>query len=336
VKALLLLSLGALALGCAASDEEDLGASGDSVNAGEIVGFHELTFDRYHSQAEIHQFLQGEALKHPEFVSFATLGVSRQNREIAYVVISNREPASQKAFYFNGTHHGDEWSSTEGILALADYLIGHRDEPRVRAILDQYAIYLQPLVNPDGHQVKTRVDSQGNDPNRDYAYTGEAGEDAFHLPEIRLVRDLVDRIHPRAAAAYHSGIQEVLWPWCYTALPPAAEESLAGAGKAAADAMHFDRYLQSYDDYPTTGEFIDYAYMKYGTAALTFEVSTAKTPSVSQLDGVVKNSVRGALAFIDAVRAEDLGAPKPVLAPRPPEGRGNQGAMGRRVGTRLE
>jgi hypothetical protein len=126
----------------------------------------------------------------------------------------------------------------------------------------------------------------------------------------------------------------VIWPWCYTSHDAPNAEVVSTAGKIVADAMGFDRYLQSYDDYPTTGEFIDFTYSKYQTLSLTFEVSTAKTPSASQLDGVVKNSVKGALAFIDTIKTVDSGQALPSTFGAGT--RGSEGAFGHRVGPRLE
>jgi len=292
-----------------------------------------LSFAQYHSQADIHAYLTSMATQHPDFVSFATLGASRQGREIAYVVVSNKAPSTVPALYFNGTHHGDEWSSTESILGLADYFIVHHADPAVSAILNSYAVYLQPLVNPDGHLARTREDSTGTDPNRDYSYPGRTDAASFKVPEIKLVKDLVDRIKPRAAAAYHSGIEEVLWSWCYTDAASTDDALLSSSGRIAAEAMGFDRYLQSYDDYASTGEFIDYAYSKYGTVALTFEVSTVKTPVATQLAGIVQNSVKGALAFVDAVVQADSGTASTTRTLKP---RASYGAAGRRTTPRLE
>ena len=127
----------------------------------------------------------------------------------------------------------------------------------------------------------------------------------------------------------------MLWSWCYTGNASTDDALLSGSGRTAAEAMGFDRYLQSYDDYASTGEFIDYAYWKYGTVALTFEVSTVKTPSASQLDGIVQNSVKGALACVDAVAKADSGAAASTktLSLRP---RSSYGVAGKRTTPRLE
>lgn len=274
-----------------------------------------LDFDRYHTQEEIGAYLREVADENPTLAKFHILGESDEGREIAYLTLTKGSEALP-AIYFNGTHHGNEWSSTEGILGLVDYLLAHRDEPDVSELLTRYVFYLQPLVNPDGHFHKTREEVHGKDPNRDYLYPGAAEGSKFKTKIIPLVRQLADSRKFVAAAAYHSGIEEVIWPWCYTGNASGDADRFHTLAKAAADAMGYSRYLQSYYDYATNGEFIDYLYMTQGTYALTFEVSQALTPPASQLDFVVKRSIDGALAFVRALAADRDGRLALARAPR--------------------
>ena len=266
-----------------------------------------LDFKSYHSQAAIHTYLSSLPALYPEIAHFNVLGQSLKKKEIAYVTISEGSAGALPAIYFNGTHHGDEWSSTESILGLIEYLVTHRNDSDVHALLTSYVFYLQPLVNPDGHEAKTRADSEGVDLNRDYAFPGSKSGESFKRKETQLMKNLVDQIKPRAAAAYHSGIEEVLWPWCFTADPVANEKLFYAVTEKTAKSMKMDRYLQSYDDYATEGEFIDYAYMAHSTLALTFEVSEIKTPPAKDLEAVVSRSVKGALTFAQAVWDADHG-----------------------------
>jgi len=265
----------------------------------------DIQFNRYHTQEEINQFMRDEAAKYPKFIQFKILGKSEQGREVSYVMIGTRPGAP--AFYFNGTHHGDEWSSTESILGLIDYLANHAFDAKVSALLNSYTFYLQPLVNPDGHFAQNRMDPHGRDPNRDYSWSGRSDADSFKIPVIVLVKNLLAEIKPRAAAAYHSGIEEVLWSWCYTNNATPDASTFLQITKKTAQAMGFTRYMQSYFDYVTDGEFIDYAYTQYHTTALTFEVSTVKTPAAADLPAVVQRSILGAMAFIEAIQDKDLG-----------------------------
>jgi predicted deacylase len=182
------------------------------------------------------------------------------------------DPKDSPAIDFNGTHHGDELATPEAMLALADHLITHPDEPEVAKLLEKYAIYLQPVVNPDGLAAQKRKNAEGADLNRAYPYPREwfRFETA---PEAELVKDLVDEISPKGAVAFHSGARSVLWPWGYKEETP-GDANLELASRVAAEAMgpNFEA-LQSIQDYKAFGDFADYAYWRHGTIALTFEIS---------------------------------------------------------------
>ncbi|MFW7381902.1 MAG: M14 family metallopeptidase [Oligoflexus sp.] len=260
-----------------------------------------LNFQQYHDQAFIAEFLRRAATENSALVRFEKLGESQEGREIALVRLSKGPAEDKPAIYINATHHGNEKASTEAALGFIDYLIRHQDQPVISQFLSRYAIFVQPLVNPDGHARNSRFDSQGRDPNRDYAHPKRSAEQSFRLVETRLVRNLLKRQRFVAAAALHSGIEAVLWPWCHSQLPTNDHKAFVNLGRIIADAMSISNYSQSHDDYRTEGEFIDYAYMQYGTYAVTVEVSQALKPHPKHLSQVVQRSIKGTLAFISAL-----------------------------------
>jgi predicted deacylase len=279
---------------------------------------HALEFNKYHTQEEIKSWMLDLAKKHQDLVKFKFLGYSQQGREINYLIISKQTGQENlPALYFNGTHHGNEKSSTESILGLIDFIIDNRNEPSVSEILDNYTIYLQPIVNPDGHALHSRMDSVGRDPNRDYSFPERDEQDSFKIQDIRLVKSLVDQVKFRAAGAFHSGLEAILWPWCFTPQRNAEVDTFYTLSKLTAGAMGINRFTQSYSDYPTRGEFIDYVFMAHGTLALTFEVSAEPTPPASRLSFYVQRSVKGAMTFMRAVMALDRGTLQIQSAPDP-------------------
>lgn len=259
---------------------------------------HALEFSKYHSQQEISAWLRELAAENPELASFTVLGKSTRDREIAYVRITSSRDANPPAIYINGTHHGNEKSSTESVLALTDYLVENAASAEVAPILERFEIYLQPLVNPDGHAANTRGDAYGRDPNRDYAGPEKPDSESFRIPEIQLVRKLVDTKRFRAAIAWHSGMEGVLWPWCHTPTAPLHARVFAAISKLSAEAMGMKLARQSWYDYPTSGEFTDYAYQRHGTLAVTFEASTEGTPPEERLDEITRRAVRGGVTFL--------------------------------------
>ncbi|MBC7659439.1 MAG: hypothetical protein H7249_06995 [Chitinophagaceae bacterium] len=274
-----------------------------------------LDFNRYHDQDEIAAFLRTEATNNPDIVHFEILGKSQQGREVAILAITKNPNPEAPAIYFNGTHHGNERASTEAVLAFISFLVREQNTPSIDKLLRRYRILLQPMVNPDGHALNLRTDSRGIDPNRDYATPNKPERDAFQIIETRLVRDLMIKEKIVASAAFHSGLEAVLWPWCHTPTLSQHDPVFRSLAGSVAKTMQMNRTSQSFYDYQTDGEFIDYAYMRHGTYALTFEVATEATPPANRLQAVTRRAVQGSISFLRAVDdiLSNSQAPAPIL-----------------------
>jgi predicted deacylase len=276
-----------------------------------------IEFNRYHDQDEIAAYLRSEAQANSELLRFQVIGKSQQGREIAVVTVTKSANGDTPGIYFNGTHHGNERASTEAVLALLDYLVREQNQPAVDKLLRRYRIILQPLVNPDGHALNLRTDSRGIDPNRDYATPSRPEKEAFQTVETRLVRDLLERERVVASAAFHSGLEAVLWPWCHTPTLSQHDPVFRTLASSVAKTMQVNRTSQSFYDYQTEGEYIDFAYMRHGIYALTFEVAHEASPPSSRLLSTVKRAVQGSFSFIKAV---DLVLSSPQFATPVPTG----------------
>lgn len=277
-----------------------------------LIGMHStplsaLTFNRYHTLREINDYLVAKSEQYPELVETRTLGKSRLGRDINYAIIQPRDLKQRRAIFLNGTHHGNEKSSTEAVIGVMDYLLTNHNKPNIRNLLNTFAFYILPLVNPDGHAANSRTDSRGLDINRDYSYPLRTSEHSFLTESSQLVRTLMEQVKFRAAIAYHAGMEAILWPACYTGSPPTDLALFRTLSKKTADAMGFDRYLQSYQDYPSEGEFIDFAYSTYGTLAITMEVSEDPTPRETVLPLIIDKSIKGSIAYIEGLRDHELG-----------------------------
>lgn len=276
-----------------------------------------INFDRYHSQAEMESYFASIAAMLPKLASYRVLGQSVQGRDLFYLVIDATCQQKPPAFLAIGAHHGDEKSTSESVLATADYLLREgSSNSEVKSLLERYSVYLLPIMNPDGFAANTRGNADGVDVNRDYSFPGRDDTNSFKEPETQLIKSLQDSVQFQSAITYHSGTLEVIWPWCYTGDAPADDALFTSAGQKAAEAMKFTVYQQSYDDYPTQGEYIDYAYWKHRTFAATFEVSMEKTPPAASLMGIVGTTWSGTLAWLQAVSSSGGTAGEPPLVKR--------------------
>ena len=123
-----------------------------------------ITFDHYHSLAEIEEYLEAVAAYYPDLVELHEIGRSRADRPIWAVDVNNPAtgPTNEKpGFYVDGNIHGGEVLAGEGALAFLERLLsGYGTTPDVTELVDTRAFYVVPIVNPDGRAIS--VDTPEN------------------------------------------------------------------------------------------------------------------------------------------------------------------------------
>ncbi len=142
--------------------------------------------------------------------------------------------------------------------------------------------------------------------NNAWSSNGQTNGPGYEL-EIQAVQNFLATHPMNALVTLHTGIQTVLWPWCYQEADYENDETLskmAEIGKnmaekfaetASSDGVTRNFYYRSsWSDYPTSAEMIDYAYGRFGIHAYTVEVYSAgdsdpQINSDSEEDGVFLN-----------------------------------------------
>ena len=146
----------------------------------------------------------------------------------------------------------------------------------------QYATYDITTYNPNG---VTYTGSQEMSVVGDNSWrTNGQGNDRSGELEVQAIDKFFETHEIAAMVTLHTGIQTVLWPWCYreateddTDLAEMAVigKQMAEAASEAASADGVTRnfyYRSSWSDYPTAAELIDYCYGRFGIHAYTIEV----------------------------------------------------------------
>jgi hypothetical protein len=133
-----------------------------------------------------------------------------------------------------------------------------------------------------------------------------AGAGAATEPEVEAIQNFLKVRRPAALITAHTGIQCVLYPWCYSPNPSPDDAFFAETAEAMRAAFEntvvpvrgekATFYVKrSYEDYPTSAEMIDWAYGRLGIHAYTVEVYSRGTgqdqwqdprPSASEGDWV--------------------------------------------------
>jgi predicted deacylase len=238
------------------------------------------------------------AENHKKLVSTKIIGYSGEGLPLTTLVIKENIKIKKPAIFVNGAHHGNETITAKCVLDFARRLVETHQSSPVDSRLKHFDFYLLPVVNPDGYIRASRFNSSGIDPNRDYP-NKHAGFEGFRLPETRAIGNLLKSIPVVAAAALHSGFKGVLWPWGYSRQKPPEAFLFREIGKAIAEAMGHNVFKQSHSDYPTKGEFIDYAYAEHKILAFTLEIDEAVTVHPSRWQSVSELAIQGIQAMTD-------------------------------------
>ena len=231
---------------------------------------------------------------------------------VAKIGAADDTPARPNVF-FVATYHAREWASTEMALRLLAWLADSlAATPAGAALLAARDVWVMPVANPDGYQYTfstTRLwrknrrpngnGSYGVDLNRNHAgffgrddagsspmpgsgtYRGTAPESE---PETQAIAAFHRAHRPDAAVSYHTYAGAILYPWGHengalapdqplfralagTALAPAIPDRLPGSTRARYSAG------PGWQLYPTNGDYNDWAYAEFRTAAFTVELT---------------------------------------------------------------
>lgn len=255
-------------------------------------------FAEYRDYRAIGDHLRELAELAPDRAALQPIGATLEGRPIWALRIGGAN--ARTPMLVNGTQHAREWIASMVTTCVADRLVRDYDrDPNVRAFVDSTALWVVPVVNPDGYQHswssdrywrKNRRDRFGVDLNRNFsvAWGGSGssrsersqtyrGAYAFSEPETAALRDLALRERIAAHVDFHSYGQLVLYPWGHTHAPAQDKAKFAGIGDRMASAIfaqHGTRYaLQTgFELYPASGIMTDWMYGAAGALSYTIEL----------------------------------------------------------------
>lgn len=161
----------------------------------------QIDWQHYHTNDEINFFLRQWAERYPDIVTLYQVGTSFGGVPIWQLTLTNRKTGKdtdKPAAFFEGGRHSGEITATESAFYLAWYLVtNYGKDSAVTTLLDRKAIYLKPVVNPDGSEMY-RLTAQSNrssvrphDSDRDGLLDEDPGEDLDGDGYVREMRKFV-------------------------------------------------------------------------------------------------------------------------------------------------
>ena len=201
-------------------------------------------FSKVQELAAIESHLGDLAASSQGRATLMSIGKSIEGRELKVLRITGPGASAMRpAVIVLGAQHAREWASPMVAMGLADRLVRlYQSDPRVRRVVDQLQIYINPVNNPDGYvatfgarrlQRKNMNPACNVDLNRNYPIAfGQGtpsscnaetypGKMALSEPESQAVANLIGSLaRPALMFDYHSTAAQVMIPYAYTTTPP--------------------------------------------------------------------------------------------------------------------
>jgi len=257
-----------------------------------------------------------------------------EGRHLLALKISDRvdEEEDEPALLFIALHHARELNTIEAAFDTAEELLARYDGDRqVRDWVDDYQIWIVPVVNPDGlehvwqvnaYWRKNRRDNGGGvygvDLNRNYPFLWGAcgnvsampesdvyrGPSPGSEPEVQAMMALAERERPVVVISYHSYGREVLYPYRCATL---AESKKVWAGRNFyAGVADYDWRLAS-----ASGEDFEWHYNSHNSMAYLIEIGAGFQPPYHETLSEIEEHVRPAWRAV----LERIGRAPGVLGP---------------------
>lgn len=225
------------------------------------------------------------ATQYPEKAELINLGESDSGKDIIGIKIGHGDIPNLVV----GTHHGNEYGSTE--LAL-EFAADVAENP-----IEGQTLFVIPVLNISGYDSRSREEVSGftwYDPNRNYP--GPCGtEGPFTLKSTQLLADFIDKENIVNSATIHTFYPAVVYPWGLSSHD--LETPYMDTFQALASAATFKSQYQTGNSteviYPANGTYEDYAYWKFGVWSMLFEVGSSHRPDLSDLEELVRLNVPG-------------------------------------------
>ena len=180
-----------------------------------------MNWDQYPTYSQYDSIMQSFVKLYPSLCQLDTIGTSVNGKLVLAIKISDNAAINkdEPEVFYSSTIHGDETGGFILMLHLADYLLkNYTVSSRVKNLVDNLQIWINPLANPDGTygsgntiSSPTRYNANGYDLNRNFPdpFTPNTVKQKETLGMVKFMRK-----HKFILSAnFHSGEEVVNYPW---------------------------------------------------------------------------------------------------------------------------
>ena len=313
-----------------AAERQTLLATGWPVTEVDQTADIEKTLGVYHTYDALKTELETYATQHPDICRLQSIGKSYQNRDLWAMLITANPDADEDEpeCKYIGSIHGDEPVGMELCLYLIDLLLGqYGTDERITALVDGTALWIVPLMNPDGLTSNNRYNAQGYDLNRNFPnypnnFTGTIFNTPLDVagfpPEVVHIMNWTAQESFTLAANFHTGALVVNYPYDHAPGIPSGQpaispddalyQDISGAYSALNGPMwsnpEFDDGITNGSEwYSITGGMQDWDYRFAGCNHVTIELfNIIKKPDESVLAQLWDDNRESMLAYLESAQ----------------------------------
>jgi hypothetical protein len=253
------------------------------------------------------EHLDSMAAQYPDLVSprYAMSEETHNGREMFWVRLSDNATANEDEpeVLYTGMHHAREAIGMQALIYYMYYLLeNYETDPDCQYIVDNFELYIVPIINMDGYAYNIQNNpngggmwrknrrqnedgSYGVDLNRNYGYMwgydngGSSpvpsddtyrGPSATSEPEIQNIQAFCEDHEFRLALNYHSYANQLLYPWGYTPEFCPDDDIFSAFGEILTYENGYEYGPGSTTIYPTNGGSDDWMYGEQTTKEKIF------------------------------------------------------------------
>ena len=264
-------------------------------------------WDAYPTYEQYDSIMHKFATDYPQICKYHNLGSLQSGRKIMAIQLGDSIDfdINEPQFFYTSTMHGDETVGYIMSLRLIEYLLqNYNSNARVKYLMDNVDIWINPLANPDGTYYTgnssvngaKRYNMNNVDINRNFPdpEDGPHPDGNTYQAETQIFMNFADSMHFTMSANMHSGAEVVNYPWDTWSQLPADDDWWVRVSKTFADSAQYNSpngymtmfgtgYTNGYQWYSVWGSRQDYMnYFKH-CREVTLELSNTKLLPESQL-----------------------------------------------------
>lgn len=289
--------------------------------ASDLAGLKQ--WDSYPTYQQYLELMKSFAEQFPGLCVLDTIGTSNYGKLVLAVRISANAASDEDEpeVFYSSSIHGDETGGFILMLRLIDYLLNnYQGNPKIRNLLDNLEIWINPLANPDGMYKKgnisgpgisSRFNANGYDLNRNFPdpLRPYNAKNVRQQETTDMMKFLADHRFV-LSANFHSGEEVVNYPWDRWPRLHADDEWFRIISRAYADTVH--RYsnpgymdgfengvVRGYEWYEVFGGRQDYVTWELQGREVTIEVDDAFITPAAMLPLLWESNYRSLTGYLE-------------------------------------